>query len=299
MIEKSFYSINNQNCVIALGFFDAVHIGHQMVIKECVEMAKELNAQSIVFTFKDNPADYFNKDEKLICSYSERIQRFSNLGVDVTLYAPCEERFFSMTCDEFLSRLVSDLKVVGIACGYDYTFGLNGLGNVDTLADFCAKNNIKLKVVDKIVSLGDKISSRNIRNYIEHGEIELANQLLGRRYSLSGVVVKGRGDGTKKVFPTVNFAYPNNKQIPKVGVYATKTIIDGKSYCSVTNVGAHPTFDDYFENVETYVIDFDGNLYEKNITVEFIKFLRDISKFDSADALKNQITKDVLSAREL
>lgn len=299
MTEKSFYSTNKNNCVIALGFFDAVHLGHEVVIKECVKSAKKLNADSVVFTFRDNPAQYFHKDEKLICSYDERVEIFSSLGVDQTLFAPCNKEFFSLTDKDFLLALKDRLKVVGIVCGFDYTFGAFGSGNVDTLVDFCNQNDIYLKVIDKIESLGDKISSRIIRKDIELGDIESANTLLGRRYSLSGVVVKGRGDGSKKVFPTINVEYPQDKQIPKAGVYVTKTIIEGMVYSSVTNVGAHPTFDDYYENVETYVIDFNDDLYGKFVKVEFVKWIRDISKFDNADALKQQIEKDILTAREL
>lgn len=299
MTEKSFYSINNQNCVIALGFFDAVHLGHEVVIKECVKNAKKLNVKSVVFTFRDNPASYFNKDEKLICSYDERVEIFKSLGVDQTLYAPCNKEFFSLTDIEFLLALKDRLKVVGIVCGFDYTFGAFGSGNVDTLVDFCNQNDIFLKVIDKVESLGDKISSRIIRKSIEAGDFNSANTLLGRRYSLSGVVVKGRGDGSRKVFPTINVEYPKDKQIPKAGVYATKTIIGDKVYSSVTNVGSHPTFDDYYENVETYVIDFNDDLYGKFVQVEFVKWLRSISKYDSANALKQQIEKDILTARDL
>ena len=298
MIEKSFYDTNQNSSIIALGFFDAVHLGHQKVIGECVRIAKEKNLQSMVFTFSDNPATFFGKDEKLICSYPERLDRISMLGADIVLRAPCDKNFFSMSPSEFLMRL-KELNVVDIVCGFDYTFGEKGRGNVDTLNDFCDKNGIYLKVISKIESFGDKISSTNIRKYIERGEIEKANFLLGRNYCLSGVVIKGRGDGKKSLFPTINIDYPENKQIPKLGVYVTKTTIDGKEYSCVTNVGAHPTFNDYRENVETYVIDFDGDLYGKNICIEFVKKLRDITKFKSTDALKRQIEKDVKVAREI
>ena len=299
MTEKSFYSTNENNCIIALGFFDAVHLGHKQVIGECVNIAKEKGLQNAVFTFKSNPSNFFGKSERLICTFDERKNLFNALGVDVVISAPCDEKFFSMSPKEFLSTLVNKIKVVGIVCGYDYTFGKNGLGNVDTLIDFCDKNNIFLKVVDKIESLGDKISSRNIRKFIDCGEIEKANFLLGRNYSISGVVRKGRGDGKKSLFPTINVDYPCDKQIPNSGVYATKTVIDGVKYNCVTNVGSHPTYNDFSENVETYVIDFDKDIYGENVTIEFVKKLRDISKFESTDALKMQIEQDVTIAREL
>ncbi len=299
MTEKSFYSTNENNCIIALGFFDAVHVGHKQVIGECVKIAKEKELQNAVFTFKSNPSKFFGKNEKLIYTFEERTKLFDMLGVNTIISAPCDEKFFSMSPKEFLSILVDKLKVVGIVCGYDYTFGKNGSGNVDTLIDFCDKNGIYLKVVDKIESLGDKISSRIIRKYVDNGEIEKANFLLGRNYSISGVVVKGRGEGKKSLFPTINVDYPTDKQIPNSGVYATRTVIDGMSYNCVTNVGSHPTYNDFRENVETYVIDFDKDMYGKNVSIEFIKKLRDISKFESVDALKKQIEKDITVAREL
>lgn len=299
MNELSFYEKNNKKIVIALGFFDAVHKGHVEVITAGVKLSKKLRVDSAVFTFSSNPAKFFKKESKLLCLINERKEKFSALGVDTVVCAPCSQEFFDIEPIDFLKKLKNDLNVVGIVCGYDYTFGKFGKGDINFIEGFCQENSIEFSVVDKVVLSGIKVSSRDIRAFIENGEIELANYHLGYNYTLSGKVIKGRGEGKKSLYPTINFEFPQEKVLPKSGVYATKTLIDGIWYACVTNVGTHPTFDDYSENIETYVIDFEGDLYGKIISVSFVQRLRDISKFNSVEELKAQISKDVSKAVEL
>ncbi len=299
MREIGFYDTNTAQTVIALGFFDAVHRGHVKVINECITTAKKLKVESSVFTFENNPADFFKKDSKLLCTLKERKEKFNELGVDNVVCAPCNSKFFETSPIDFLNHLKDNLNVVGIVCGVDYTYGKNGSGNVESLIKYCKENDIACVVVDKVLSNGIKISSSNIRNTVENGELDIANSLLGYKYSVCGMVKKGRGEGKKSLFPTINIDFPEYKAIPKEGVYATKTVICEKEYASVTNIGAHPTFEDYTKNIETYVIDFEGDLYGEEVTVSFIKKLREISKFESIELLKKQICKDITEARKL
>lgn len=299
MTESSFYEKNTDSAVIALGFFDAVHVGHSKVISESVLLSKKLGVKNMVFTFDNNPAVYFGKDDKLLCTYKERVSRMMKIGVDEILFAPCNEKFFNITPIDFLLHLKDNLNIVGIVCGKDYTFGKFGQGDTKMLNSFCDYNGIECVVVDEVLLDGNKIASRNIRKMLEMGKIKEATEMLGYYYTLEGIVVKGRGDGKKSIFPTINLNFPKEKVIPKEGVYATKVCINDQSYACVTNIGSHPTFEDYSENIETHIIDFDGDLYGQTLSVQFVKRLRNIEKFDSALSLKKQISTDILRARLL
>ncbi len=297
MREISFLENKFEKCVIALGFFDAVHIGHECVLSECVLQAKEMHVTPFAFTFDNNPCTYVKqKTERLISSFDERLKRFSSIGIEAVLSAPCEESFFELTPIQFLEKLKA-FGALGIVCGRDYTFGAGGKGDVFTLEQYCSKNDIKLFVVNEKQVNDNKVSSSTIKDLIKTGDINQANKLLGYNYSISGTVIKGRGDGGKYLFPTMNLSLPNEKVLPKTGVYYTKAKIDDKTYKSITNVGAHPTFNDVTENIETYVLDFTGDLYGKHVEIEFIDYLREIKKFDSVDDLKAQISHDIALVR--
>lgn len=298
MIKVSFFDNYSKNTVLSLGFFDAVHLGHVKVLSACVELSKKLKSTPFAFTFESDPSNFVSsKSEKLICPLSERMEKFSSLGIQGVLCAPCEKRFFDISPLEFLRKLKTDFSVKGIVCGYDYTFGAGKSGDAKLLSDFCSENDIELHLVDEVCDNLLKIGSRNIKQYILNGDIKQANKLLGYNYAISGVVQKGRGDGAKFTVPTINIFIPEDKVIPKSGVYLTKTIIDEKKYLSITNVGDHPTFTDFSENVETYLLDFNGDVYGKEVRVEFLEYIREIFKFQSSEDLKAQIMKDVAFAR--
>lgn len=298
MKTYDFYTKNTQNSVIALGFFDAVHVGHQKVLTTCKEISQKLNAEAFAFTFSDS-LSAVGKEEKLLSTYEERLERFSELGMQSVLTAPCDEAFFAITASEFLEKLKNDFNVVGIVCGEDFTFGAGGCGNVDFLREYCTRYGIFLNIVSVLTVDGKKIGARDIKLLVSSGKIGEANGLLGYTYTLYGTVKRGRGDGTKFVVPTINIDYPSKKVIPKCGVYVTRTVVDGVSYLGITNVGAHPTFGDDCKNVETYLIDANVDLYGRKVAVGFVKYIRDIVKFSNAEQLKLQIQKDVETARSI
>lgn len=300
MREVSFFKDKTEKCVIALGFFDAVHRGHVKVLDACVRLAKEKNVPAMAFTFECNPVEFVSgKDDKLVCTYKERIEKFSDIGIDFVLKAPCERSFFDIKPEEFLDKLVESFGVKGIVCGRDYRFGKFGEGCVDLLAQYCAVHDINLTILDELSERGQKIGSRDIKAYVKDGDMDRVNNLLGYKFSLSGTVMHGRGDGKKHLFPTINIEIPQEKVVPKRGVYFTRVSFMGETYKGITNVGSHPTMGDMNDNVETYVLDFDGDLYGKTVTVEFLAFLRDIKKFANVSELKEQIGKDVDMARSL
>lgn len=298
MKTYDFYTKNTKNSVIALGFFDSMHVGHQKVLTTCRELSQKLSAEAIAFTFSES-LSVVGKGEKLLSTYDERLNKFAECGIQSVLKAPCDETFFAISPIDFLIKLKDDFHVVGIVCGEDFTFGAGGYGDVEFLQKFCKERDITLTVVSILTVDSKKIGARDIKRLVNDGKIEEANKLLGYNYSINGIVKKGRGDGAKYVVPTLNIDYPKDKVIPKCGVYVTKTMVDGVSYLSITNIGEHPTFGDLTKNIETYLIDTNLDLYGREVRVEFLHFIREIKKFNDAVQLKLQIEKDVEIAREI
>lgn len=275
---------------LALGFFDSLHIVHRRIISNAVDYAKKNGCSSAVFTFKDDGICSLKGD--MIYLYKERKKLLEHLSVDYVVpfvFSECE------TLDklEFLDKITTLVEVKAIFCGYDFTFGYKGQGEVEFLKKYCDKKGIQLFVADKETAYNEKISSSMIKKFLLAGEIKKANELLVKPYSITSTVIKGRGEGSLFGFPTANILINKNKMLIKEGVYGTFTIIDGKKYVSVTSVGVKPTFNDMSVSVETLIKDFSGNIYNKEITIEFSKYIRDIYKFESKEMLKQQIDKDL------
>ncbi len=277
---------------IALGFFDCIHMGHRVLIDTAIAQARSTGSKSCVVTFSVNPFIALGTGEKLVFTYDERLRILRDTGVDCVLALPFDGEFMQKSRDEFLAMLRSCVTLRGVVCGYDYRFGHNAQGTSEYLCDFCAKNGIMCDVISPIIQNGLRISGTEVRRRISCGDIEGACKLLGRAYFMDGAVCHGRGVGKVFDFPTANLDCPPDKLLPQAGVYATITTVGEKSYRSVTNVGAKPTFGEWDETVETMLIGFDGNLYGQTIRVTFVRWLRGIRKFDSPCALREQIEKD-------
>ena len=281
--------INKNPTCICLGYFDAIHLGHIKIINLAKEIAKKNQIQLSVLMFvggKNNTLDIF--------TFNERLIKLKSLGVDNVIYQELSEEFMSKSKDEFLFEINSYYNVKSIVVGEDFTYGKFAKGNVSDLKDFCAKNNIELSVCDKVVDEnGNKISSKTIKNMLINGDIINANANLGSNYFIRSEVVKGKNLGRKLNFPTANIICKDNKLLLKDGVYLTCTIINGKLYSSLTNVGAQPTVNGNDSVIETYIHNFSGDLYGKIISVYFVERIRDIYKFNSLKELKEQLTKDM------
>ena len=275
---------------LALGFFDSLHIVHRRIISNAVDYAKQNGCSSAVFTFKDDGICSLKGD--MIYLYEERKKLLEQLSVDYIVPFVFNE---CVTLDklDFLDKITSLIEVKAIFCGYDFTFGYKGQGEVEFLRKYCDKKGIQLFVAQKETAYNEKISSSMIKKFLLSGEIEKANKLLIQPYSITSTVIKGRGEGSAFGFPTANILINKNKMLIKEGVYGTFTVIDGKKYMSVTSVGVKPTFNDMSVSVETLIKEFNGNIYDKEITIEFSKFIRDIYKFESKEMLKKQIDKDL------
>ena len=299
MNKFDFNKKHNINIVLALGFFDSVHVGHKHLIYKMLNLSKKLGCESAVFTFINSPFEVLGKDTKEILTFDERCNVFNILGIDNVVYAKMDTNFMSMDSDVFLDTICTNYNVKGIVCGTDYTYGKMASGNITTLQNYCFKNNIEL-IIDNLIEIdNEKISSTKIRNYIKEGNIEKINELLGSRYFISGEVIHCAGRGRHLGFPTANILISDNKLALKNAVYQTIVTIKGKRYKAITNVGERPTFREDSYIIESYIDSFNDDIYGDVITVEFVKKLRDIIKFDSKENLIKQLESDKNSLKEL
>ncbi len=274
---------------ICLGYFDAIHVGHTKIINTAKEIAekKGLKVYLLLFTGgKNNTPDIF--------TFSERLIKLKCLGVDGVIYQELSLDFMAKSKVEFLNDVFGFYNVKEIVVGEDFTYGYKAEGNISHLKEYSNKNDAYLTILDKVVTQnGEKISSKDIKTALKNGDIKLANAMLGSNYFIRGKVLKGKQLGSKIGFPTANIKTEDNKLLVKDGVYLTCTIIGGKLYSCLTNVGAQPTVNGNSTVIETFINDFNGDLYNKEISVYFIEKIRDIVKFDSVEELKKQLTEDL------
>lgn len=275
--------------VVCLGRFESLHRGHAEIIASAKKIATKNNADVVLMTYDegDNP-----RFRGLILDFSERLDKLDGL-VDGVMRIVFDEAFIGQSSDTFLTILSKNIQLVGLVCGFDFRFGKNRTGDTQTLTEFCKNNNLELSVIQKVTERGEKISSSEIKKHIENGEIAIANDALGYNFYIEGEVKQGRMVGRELGFPTANVAFSKSKCRIKNGVYHTKTVIFGKEYDGITNVGSAPTFSESEELIETHLKGYDGNLYGKTIRVEFIKRIRDVKKFSSVEELKAQLKQDL------
>lgn len=283
--------------VVALGNFDGVHLGHRKIIDSAVSLAKKLNAECAVLAFDVHPQIYFgNGNVKLIMSEQNRFRILKNVGVRYVIRASFE-KMKDMSPKDFLDVLEKDLHAVGAACGYNFSFGKGGIGKAEDIAKRFGANST---TEEHFLLLGDTVSSSRIRALTECGNVKEAALLLGRPFFVSGIVREGRRIGRTLDFPTANITIDENMLAPGEGIYATFTEINGDIYPSVTNYGSNPTVTDSKKMIlETFVMNFSGDLYGENIRVFFIDKIRDQKKFPSLDHLRLQISEDKKRAESI
>ena len=279
--------------VCALGFFDGVHEAHSIILKECIRYGREHNLKNVALTFEKSPAEFFGAEIKYLTPLKQKETLMYGLGIEEVKVLPCNEETLSLSPEEFVKNILIDkLNAKALFCGFNYTFGKGAKGNTETLKEICDKYGVEVFVSPCMKEGGLTVSSTEIRAALAEGDLDTANKLLSRPFQLIGVVATGKKLGRELGFPTANL-YPDS-HFPLIphGVYATKTMIDDKEYFSVTNVGTNPTVGDKNLRVETYISDFDQEIYGKCICVSFYKFLRGEKTFSSVDELKEQIAKD-------
>jgi len=288
---------------LALGFFDGVHIGHAALLNKTKERAEEIGAMPSVLTFDVHPDNLvLKKDVPLINSANGResiIRR--NFGIENVVFIHFNESVMCMDWKDFVDELIDELSAAWIVVGQDFCFGYKGLGTAVRLKEYCEKRGIGCDIIEPVKLDGVTVSSTLIRELISNGEIEKANEYLGHPHILEDTVRSGYHLGTKMGTPTINMKLPEGVLSPRHGVYATKVYLeDGSAYYAVTNVGVRPTVSN--ENsisVESFILDFSGDLYGRQVRLEFYSFIRDEMKYPSQEILASQIKKDAERAREL
>ncbi|MGB5822875.1 MAG: bifunctional riboflavin kinase/FAD synthetase [Proteocatella sp.] len=280
--------------VVTIGNFDGLHLGHMELIKKAVEVSRENNIQSIAFTYDIHPLSFlYSKAVHLLMSNEDKEQILIEKGIDRVLHVPFDEQIRNMTSQEFCDLiLIKKLKTRHLVMGADAKFGKEKT-EINQIKEYCEARGISVHIIPLLIMDEKRISSSNIRKLVEHGEIEKANKYLGRQFSIEGIVVHGKKLGRKIGYPTANLFIAGDKAVPSKGVYETIVELDGREYKGATNVGTNPTVGDKTLRVESYVIDFNGELYGKKIKVSFIRRLRNEIKFDSLEKLIEQMGEDV------
>lgn len=297
IIDLSNYKESRFNTAVALGNFDGIHRGHQDLIKTMILNAKRMNLKPSLLLFKSHTKATLNKNPpRCITNIDQKIEIAKKLGVELIYFINFDKNLMKYSADEFVKKiLLEKMNSKLILVGYDYRFGYRALGNTSYLEKLSNELSFKLKVMSPVKSGGIIVSSSNIRELIKDGKMEEVETKLQRPYSILGKVIKGENRGTKLGFPTANLELIDNYVVPKTGVYKTNTKVDGKIYKSATNIGYNPTFNKENKTlkVETYILDFKGNIYDEIIEVSFKRYIRDDIKFNNVNDLINQMKSDI------
>ena len=290
-----------QKRVIALGFFDGIHIGHGALLERTVQRAKEIGAMPSALSFDVHPDTLvFGKPVPLINSSAGRADLIRRLyGIENVIFIHFDRTVMQMPWQEFVQTLIRDMNAAWVVVGHDFRFGWKGEGTAEKLQAYCAEQGLGCDVIPAVTLEGRVVSSTYIRTLIEDGDMERANAYLGHPHTLVDTVHYGFRLGTKMGTPTINMRFPEGVIVPRHGVYAAKAILeDGSSHMAVTNIGVRPTVSgENRVSVESFILDYSGNLYDREVRVEFYKFLRPEQKFESVDALREQILADAETTR--
>lgn len=284
--------------VISLGKFDGLHMGHRYLMEE-MERGKEGGLKSVVFTFDIPPKSIRQAEYKVLSTNEEKVQIFDAAGADYLIECPFTEEFRRMEPYEFLKMLTEKINVKRIVAGTDFRFGYQRAGTYRDLEAYAADFGYEAVIVNKKQYRGADISSTRIRDCIVDGDMEEANRLLGYGYFLSGTVQHGNEIGRTIGIPTANQFPAPEKLMPPNGVYAVQVVFDGKRYNGISNIGCKPTIRGKNPvGVETFIFDFQGDIYGKKIQVSFLKFIRKERKFASLEALKAQMERDIEECKQ-
>ena len=302
---KIFNSIKSFNAakptIVTIGTFDGVHLGHRKILEQITQSAYDLNCESLVLTFFPHPRMVLQEgtEMKQLNTLDEKIELLSNLRIDNLVVHPFDKEFSRLTAEEFVKEvLVGIFKVEKIIIGHDHRFGRNRTANIDDLISFGETYGFEVEQILAEEINEVSISSTKIRNALLQGSIELATTYLGYNYSLSGIIYKGKQLGRTIGYPTANIKIKEDyKLIPLNGVYIAKSILNEITVFGMMNIGTRPTVDGTTQTIEVNFFDFNQNLYGQKITVSLLHRMRSEQKFESVDALKNQLGKDKAMAK--
>ena len=286
-----------EQTVYALGFFDGVHLGHQALLRECRRLADQAQCQAGVVTFRTHPSKYLlGKEPPRVNTGTDRRDLLLSYGMDIVEERPFDKVTMETPWEEFMVKF---LCPAGFVCGSDFRFGKGGEGTAEKLAQWCKEQNIPCIIVPQQELDGIRVSSTYIRSLLEQGKLAEAVRFLGHPHRMTGTVIHGKNLGHKLGIPTANMALPEGTvQLPK-GVYACTAEVEGKIYPAVTNIGTQPTVDGSALTVEPWILDFEGDLYGKKLTLHFYDYLRPEQKFSSVEDLKAEIQKNAAQTRKI
>lgn len=295
--------MNEKRKVIALGFFDGVHLGHQALLRKTAERALERDLEPAVFTFDRSPREFVTGVRVPLLTTTEEKRRVVRelFSIREVIAAPFDREMMTMPWEAFVTdHLIRGLDCVGVVVGHDYRFGYKGEGTPSRLKELCAKLSIACEVVDKVTLDGRTVSSTYIRSLVEAGDMETAGRYLAHPHLIRGSVRHGKGLGRTLGFPTVNIVPPEGILLPAYGVYASKvTLEDGESYPAATNIGVRPTVEDGERvTIEGFLLDFQGDVYGQTVTLELFHRLRGERRFDSLEELRCEVMKNADQTRD-
>ena len=300
---RSLEEASLQDSWLTIGVFDGVHRGHQEILANLTAGAQKNSAPAVVLTFWPHPAVVLGKryDLKTLTTPEERAELLGAQGVDAVVTHPFTPDFAELSALDFMRLVSRRLDLRSLWIGYDFALGLNREGDLERLTEIGGELGYGVQAIGPVKNGEDVLSSSLIRQRIREGNVSRATENLGRYYALSGPVVHGDGRGRKINIPTANIDYPKDKVIPANGVYATWAWVGGQCFPAATNIGINPTFtpDKQTPNVEAHILDFDRDLYDQEVKLEFVEYLRAELKFDSVEALLEKIHADIAQTREI
>lgn len=290
-------TLKTEYSAVALGNFDGLHAGHRSVLNKAKKYSLDNNIRAIALVFDVHPRTFFGERIGLLMTDRDKKEFIREIGLETQTVSFDEFKDFS--AEDFVEKVLKDkLNAKAVFCGFNYHFGKGGKADAEELKKICSKYGIEVYVNEETFVDGEKVNSSRLRELLKSGDVEKANKLMTQNFSYFLEVVHGQKRGRGMGFPTANQYFPPDLVIPKFGVYASKTEIDGKLYHSFTNIGSRPTFPENDVRSETHIFDFDGDLYGKTLRVSLCKFMREEVKFSSPEELVEQLIKDKKTAEE-
>lgn len=283
--------------VSAIGFFDGLHAGHRQLIAKAMEIAKEKGLKSSLITFSPSPQSFLLKSEEhLLTTISERIKLAEEIGLDQIIILKFNKKLSQLSPDEFHEEIIQKMNIKHLVCGEDFRYGFKGAGSVESLK---TDKRFSLSVINDIKAEDNRISSTLIKSALSEGDLVSVEKYLTKPYAIDGYVKHGRKLGRTIGFPTVNLSYSKTKILPRDGIYIGITTVRGKNYVSTINIGHNPTVNTVIDkSVESFIHDFDEDIYNERVSFKFIKRIRDELKFSSVEELISQMHKDIQASED-
>ncbi|RZS98090.1 bifunctional riboflavin kinase/FAD synthetase [Cecembia calidifontis] len=290
-----------KNPVVTSGTFDGVHLGHQKILKRIRSLADEIGGETVLITFWPHPRLVLYPNEhnlRLLSTFEEKAKLLREFGIDHLLTIPFTKEFSELSSEEFIQQiLIQTIKTRKLVIGYDHRFGKNREGGFDYLKEHIDQYGFDLEEISREDVDNVGVSSTKIRKALEEGNVQVANEYLGREYELNGIIIKGQQLGRSIGFPTANIHIPHDyKLIPCDGAYAVMANMEGEEYKGMLNIGMRPTVNGNSQTIEVHLFDFEGDLYDKRICVRLKAYLRPEIKFSGLEALQQQLRKDKADA---